>query len=122
MKQMPRFPLLSAVALAVAMMGSLSSVHAQYRVNEDGHLNDANNRIGSGGYNGGRSTFPNAYGNASNIINNNAVNNAIISGNVTGLGYFHGAAPTDPNVVPLSTGSTQTDKFLAISWIGEGSA
>jgi hypothetical protein len=115
MKQLPRFPLLSAVALAVAMMGTASTVHAQYRLNDDGHLNDASNRIGSGGYNGDRTTFPNGYGTASNIINNSAANNAIISGNVTGLGYFHGPAPTDPNVLPLNTQSIQTDRFLAIS-------
>jgi hypothetical protein len=117
MKQMKRSSVvISAVAMTLSVIGWTSSAHGQYRINQNGHANDANNRIGSGGYNGDRTTFPDAYGTGSNIINNQ-VNNQIVAGNVTGLKYFHGATNgfEDPNAVQTSTNSNGTDRFLAIS-------
>ncbi len=45
-----RVSLVLAAAAAVAAL-SASQARAQYRVGADGHANDVNNRIGSGGYN-----------------------------------------------------------------------
>ena len=117
MKQMKRSGVVTvAVAMTLSVMGWASVAGAQYRVNQAGHANDANNRIGSGGYNGGQSIFPDAYGTGSNIINNQ-VNNQIVAGNVTGLKYFHGATNgfEDPNAIQTNTNSNGTDRFLAIS-------
>jgi hypothetical protein len=65
--------------LGWAMPGS---AWGQYRVeNYDGHLLDASNRIGSGGYN-------------NNNVNSNNINSAdIYLGNVTGYGSFQGNVP-----------------------------
>lgn len=99
--------LLAAVVAAMPILGFISPAHAQYRVGEDGHANDANNRIGSGGYNSGRDASMRPYG---------ATGNQIVTGNSTGLSYFHGGISyTDPAEFRQSTGSIASDRFLAIS-------
>ena len=70
------------------------SAFGQIRVN-NGHANDANTRIGSAGYNDN----PVAPGNA-------AVNNAVVTGNVTGLFGFQGA-----NFHGVNLGAGYTDPF-----------
>jgi len=114
MKKAQSFKLLaSVVAVTLAVMGAANSAQAQYRVGQDGHANDANNRIGSGGYNGGRSNSQ--YGTATNLINNE-INSQIVTGNVNGLNYFHGRSNEfDPNVVQTRVGTASSDRFLAIS-------
>jgi hypothetical protein len=75
-----RWILLAAVS-AIPMAVALPSAQAQYRV-DNSRTNDANNRIGSGGYNDAASQFRNA-----------ASGNDIILNNSTGLSGFHGNVP-----------------------------
>ena len=96
-----------AAALPVLLMGFASSAHAQYQVGSNGHALDANNRVGSGGYNG--NAIPH---NSSSAINNN-----IVTGNVTGLNYFHGlrTGEFDQSTFSGDTGSSSFSRFNAIS-------
>ncbi len=68
------------VALAVAglVLVAAESAEAQYRIENQNRALDANNRIGSGGFNSGRPAF---Y---------TVTPDQIVTGNVTGLSYFHG--------------------------------
>jgi hypothetical protein len=79
----------------------------QYRV-DDSHVNDANNRIGSGGYNSGHDLSPRDL---------SVSGNQIVSGNVTGLSYFHGTplGTDDPNYFGAASLSPTLDRFNAIS-------
>ena len=85
---------LSAAAVAAAMVVASGSVaRAQYRVGADGHVNDVNNRLGSGGYN---SSTDASY--------RSSLNNQISTGNVSGLDYFHGRVGSfDPNTLQVNT-------------------
>lgn len=95
--------LLSAaiVPLAAAMAS------AQYRV-DNGSANDANNRIGSGGYNDSR-VDP-------RLINNRVgglAGNYLVTGNVTGGRAFRGnIGYTDPTAFRGNLGSAQLDPFV----------
>jgi tetratricopeptide (TPR) repeat protein len=81
-KHIRRWALAAVVALAGwGWFGSGRAV-AQYRVGNDGHALDANNRIGSNGYN--------SSSGADARINET---NDIVLGNVTGLAGFKGSTP-----------------------------
>ncbi len=96
--------LVSAAAAALFIMGWTSHAQAQYRV-DTGRTNDANPRIGSGGYNTG-----------SDVTQRELNGNQIVTGNVTGLNYFHQSVGyQDPNVLGTATQTGQSDRFLAIS-------
>jgi hypothetical protein len=107
-----RFSRLVIRAVAVtfpvmAIAGWVSPAHAQIRIGDDGHALDANNRIGSGGYN-----------NTKDVDQRSAAitNNQIIYGNTTGLSYFHGQIQTfDPNEIQINTGSEASDRLNAIA-------
>jgi hypothetical protein len=105
-----KFNLLSAaVAAAVpgmVFLGLTASARAQFQDTTGGHALDANNRVGSGGYNG-----------AATPHYDYNVNNNIVTGNVSGLNYFHGNKTTefDPNVFQGNTGSSSFDNFNAVS-------
>src|SRR3954470_7249640 len=99
--------LLAAALSALPMLGFAAAAHAQYRVGDDGRANDANNRLGSGGYNQARDASQRPY--SSN-------GNQIVTGNSTGLSYFHGnVGYTDPNELRSASASAASDHFLAIS-------
>jgi tetratricopeptide (TPR) repeat protein len=93
---MRRIAVLSAAVLFVPLVS-----FAQFRVGSDGQATDANPRIGSNGYNSNTAPAPYVTG------------NQIITGNVTGLNYFHGGVPyTDPSAFRGQTGSSSFDPFL----------
>src|SRR3954447_13537278 len=48
-----RWALAAAVAAAVPLFAATRPASAQYRIENDGRARDANNRLGSGGYNDG---------------------------------------------------------------------
>ena len=97
--------LAAAAGVAVAMLAAASPARAQFRVGADGHFNDVNNRIGSGGYNS-----------PSDASYRSALNNQIITGNVSGLGYFHGGSQDfDNNVFQGGTRDSAFDNFNAIA-------
>src|SRR6476619_6134855 len=91
----------SAVAAVPLFIASAAS--AQQRVNNtDGRALDANNRLGSGGYNQGAEHRPAAPS-----------GNDIVTGNVTGLNYFHGRVDyTDPRAVRGNTENFSTSDRL----------
>ena len=96
----------AAAAAAVMALSAAGVAHAQQRVGSDGHYNDASNRVGSGGYNGG----PSAGRYQTNI------NSQISTGNVSGLNYFHGQVGTsDPNALHINTGSGNVQAFSQYS-------
>ena len=78
-----RLSILRAAALSVPLFLA-TSAHAQFRVGDDGRALDANNRLGSAGYNDNRLP-PNAILDA----------NRIITGNVTGGREFRGTPDPD---------------------------
>src|SRR3954454_3687303 len=71
----------AAVAIAVSSLAI-----AQYRTGNDGRALDANNRVGSGGLNGGGSSSPYA-------INGNQIGNDLVTGNITAGRGFRGLVP-----------------------------
>jgi hypothetical protein len=91
---------------ALTLLSWSSSVQAQYQI-QGGHVLDANNRIGSGGYNGG--------GAPRGEYNN--INNNIVTGNVSGLNYFHGnkTVEFDSNTFQGPTNDGAFENFNAIS-------
>lgn len=92
---------------AIAVAGWAAPAMAQYRVGDDGRANDANNRLGSGGYNSSR-----------NVDQRSAAitNSQIYYGNTTGLSYFHGNVQGfDPFTVNTNTQTQATDRFNAIA-------
>ncbi|HEV7302258.1 MAG TPA: hypothetical protein VGN72_23165 [Tepidisphaeraceae bacterium] len=96
--------ILSAAAIGAALAVSSSVAVAQYRVGSDGRLNDANNRIGSNGYNTGGP-----------IIRplNGGLGNNVVTGNVTGGREFRGPVGyTDPGAFRGSTADETTDRFI----------
>jgi len=93
--------LLAAAAAAVALP-SIALAQAQI---DTGHANEANNRVGSGGRNGGGSN--NQYNNA--IMNNG---NRVVTGNVTMGREFRGnVGYTDPYAFRGRTAGDISDNF-----------
>jgi hypothetical protein len=107
MKKIARLRFLGAVMAATPVLALTGSALAQYRV-DDSHVNDANNRIGSGGYNNTHDLTPR---------NLSVSGNDIISGNVTGNSYFRGVpmGTDDPNFFSAGNISPTLDRFNAIS-------
>lgn len=96
--------LVVAAALAALPMAA-STARAQYRL-DTSHANDANNRLNSGGYNSSHDWLQPAGGN----------NTQILTGNVTGLGYFHGNSQVfDPNQLQVNTETQASDQLNAIA-------
>lgn len=94
--------LYAAIIAALPTGTMLPTANAQQRVGDDGRALDANNRIGSGGYNhGGVAPLPNVTG------------NQIITGNVTGGRAFRGAIGyTDPGAFRDVTTGNVSDRFV----------
>lgn len=78
------------------------NVFAQYpAAGQDGHANDANNRVGSNGYNANTGQHVTVTG------------NQIVTGNVTGGRAFRGPVPyTDPSGFMGPTGDALSDSFI----------
>jgi len=96
----------TAVAAAAAMpvLAVTSLTLAQARVNQNGRLLDANNRVGSGGQN------PNDSGVRAP---ENAMGNDIVTGNVTAGKHFRGRIDyTDPGAFRGQTAGINMDNFL----------
>lgn len=100
-----RWVMTAAVAAAAVPLLAFSSVSsAQQRINTNGRALDANNRVGSGGYN---------PGDAGARAPQNAVGNAIVTGNVTAGRHFRGAVDyTDPGAFRAPTAGINMDNFL----------
>jgi hypothetical protein len=96
--------------LAAAVSATLAgSTMAQYRVGTDGRALDANNRIGSGGYNQG-------YQGVSPISNGNFLQNNLITGNITGGKEFRGSIPyTAPDAFRGNAAGSAMDAFVRSS-------
>ena len=94
--------------IAAAVLAALSTTAmAQYRVGDQGHANDANNRLGSGGYNQQSDISQRGLG---------ATGTQILTGNVGGLGYFHGNSQTfDPNTLQTNTEDSASATLNAIA-------
>jgi len=107
MKKIARLRLFGAVMAALPVLGMTAGALGQYRV-DDSHVNDANNRIGSGGYNSSHDLSPRDL---------SVSGNQIVSGNVTGLDFFHGTSlgTDDPNYFGGASLSPTLDRFNAIS-------
>jgi tetratricopeptide (TPR) repeat protein len=107
MKKIARLRFLGAVMAATPVLALTGSALAQYRV-DDSHANDANNRIGSGGYNNAHDLTPR---------NLSVSGNDIISGNVSGNSFFRGVpmGTDDPNFFRAGVLSPTLDRFNAIS-------
>ena len=89
-------------AAAAAVLSVTPCLFAQQRVGDEGRALDANNRVGSGGYNSGGI-------NANMITGNN-----IVTGNVTGGREFRGGVPyTDPREFRGNVGGQDFDRFIA---------
>jgi hypothetical protein len=94
--------ILNAAAAAVLLI--TPTLFAQQRVGEEGRALDANNRIGSGGYNSG------------GITGNMITGNNIVTGNVTGGREFRGNVPyTDQREFRGNVGAQDMDRFIADS-------
>src|SRR5438876_9314503 len=74
------------VLAAAATLATTTIGYGQYRTGDDGHARDANNRIGSGGLNGGGSSSPYA-------VNGNQLGNDLVTGNITAGRGFRGLVP-----------------------------
>jgi tetratricopeptide (TPR) repeat protein len=100
MKKTTRYALLLASTLVPAMA---SLAHAQYRI-DNGTARDANNRVGSGGFNSGTQLNGRINGLAGNYI---------VTGNVTGGRAFRGSLGyTDPTSFRGSLGSASFDSYV----------
>lgn len=107
-----RIAVLTAAALSAAIASKAS---AQYRI-DNSSARDANNRIGSGGFNG------TAGGGAVNSRINGNAGNYIVTGNVTGGRAFRGSLGyTDTTQFRGSLGSASFDNFYRDS-VGFGTA
>lgn len=107
MKKTPNRNLLCAAIAAV----SLTAVPAfgQLRAGQDGHSNDASNRVGSGGYNAPGSVYNNGL--SGGVSGNNLIYN-----DVTGLSGFRGPLfERDPRAFMGPTSSTALDNAVRIS-------
>ncbi|MDB5305683.1 MAG: repeat protein [Phycisphaerales bacterium] len=93
--------LLAAVMAALPVLGLGRQAAAQYPAGQDGHANDANNRAGSGGYNG-----PGSTGSAVTPDN-------IVTRNVTGGAGFRGPIrETDPGAFRARMPGAGLDNFI----------
>jgi hypothetical protein len=125
----------SNVSILVALAGLPAMVllvrpnpaRAQYQVGGNGHALDANNQVGSGGYNGGgrnqqggsQQLQPGGF-NGTNLNDNGAIhgniNNNVVYGNVSGLNGFQGRVRSfDPTEFQGNTGTAKVDRLDAIS-------
>jgi tetratricopeptide (TPR) repeat protein len=103
-----RSPVLAAAALAaIGVIAACSpAAFAQQRVGGDGRILDANNRVGSGGFNDSSSSAlpPGTFG------------NALVTGNVTGGEGFQGNIPYfAPGAFHGTLPSTLVDNFVSQS-------
>ncbi len=89
-------------AVVAATLGMSATARAQYPV-DNTHVNDANNRIGSGGENQRRNIAP------------DVTPNDIVYGNVTGGRGFRAPASGDPREFRGPTVGQQVDRFTARS-------
>src|SRR3954470_1110896 len=98
-----RWALAAAVAAAVPLFAATPPASAQYRIENDGGARDANNRLGSGGYNdGGGVRVPTVTA------------NQIVNGNVTRGFEFRGpTASTDARAFRGPTAGGVSDRFIA---------
>ncbi len=93
--------LLAAAAFTALAGFAHSPADAQYRIADDGHALDANNRIGSGGYNRGGDVPYRVSG------------NEVVTGNVTGGREFRGPVGyTDPTAFRGPTVGNSSDRFV----------
>ena len=89
----PRLAVLLAAAAVPLIVGEVAQ--AQYRI-DTGRANDANNRVGSGGYNGGGRVYnPGAYGN--DIVYGNVTGGREFRGNISSFNPYNFQAPTGAN-------------------------
>src|SRR5689334_20781820 len=95
--------LISAVA-AVSVAGLASSSYGQIRV-DTSNVRDANNRVGSGGSNGG--------GGRGSMYGTSVTPNDIVYGNVTGGREFRGRASSDPRAFRGNVGGADMSRFIA---------
>src|SRR5687768_4076595 len=101
-----RWILTTAVAAATALpvLAVTSLTFAQARVNQNGRLLDANNRVGGGGQNPDDSRIR---------APQNAIGNDIVTGNVTAGKHFRGRVDyTDPGAFRGQTAGINMDNFL----------
>lgn len=103
MKPLRNVKLISA-AIAAASLIAIPAL-GQVRVGQDGHSNDASNRVGSGGYNSGGTVY-----------NNGLSANNYIYRNVTGLSGFQGpVGERDPGAFAGPVGSGISSTFVRTS-------
>lgn len=100
--------------LRVAAFGALLAIPslapAQQRVGQDGHVLDANNQIGSGGYNTPTARPPDLV---NGYRNPNTYNNDVVFGNVTNGRAFTGFLPySDPRQFQGPVAGTNVDNFV----------
>ncbi len=106
MKPSRKLLLLTAAAAVIPVLWA-GVARAQFRVDDGGHALDANNRVGSNGYNDNGQVGPRAMG---------ITPNDIVYGNVTGLDYFHGSTQdNDPDINSAWTASAASDRLNAIA-------
>jgi hypothetical protein len=93
------------LGFAAAVTLAASASWAQQRIDTSGRALDANNRLGSGGYNAQRDSTP--------AIN---AGNAVVTGNVTGGAEFRGNVPyTDPRAFRGNLAGSGIDRFVRSS-------
>jgi hypothetical protein len=103
MKKLRNRKVLCAAIAAVSL--TAVPAFAQLRAGQDGHSNDASNRVGSGGYNA-----------AGSVYNNGLSNNNLIYRDVTGLSGFTGpVGERDPRAFTGPVSSTGFDNDIRIS-------
>jgi hypothetical protein len=106
MKQCTKLSWVLVAAVSATLAGSAL---AQYRVGTDGRALDANNRIGSAGYND-RYTLP------PNLATGNYLQNNLVTGNITGGKEFRGFIPyTAPDAFRGNAAGSSMDAFVRSS-------
>src|ERR1700733_11260125 len=104
MKNSSKLHLILAATLTLS-----ASAMAQYRTGNDGHLLDANNRIGSGGLNANTSVASPGQG-------TDMLGNDIVTGNVTAGRQFRGFIPyTAPDAFRGNLPGEGLDRFVSES-------
>lgn len=95
---------LSVVMLASGALLLSPTARAQYRTGDDGRALDANNRVGSGGYNSALDLTPRQLG---------VTGNQIVTGNVTGGKEFRGPVGySSPYSFTGPVGGMRLDQFI----------
>jgi hypothetical protein len=93
--------ILAYAAIVLAVWGTAGSAVAQFRVGDDGSALDANNRLGSGGFNTRR------------LAPVNVTADQIVTGNVTGGRAFRGTLQTgDQSQFRGTLGTDTSDRFI----------